>query len=245
MPSIKLKSFRSLALTDNNEVLSVIDNLSDIFSALNQDPVKIPLMTARRLSKGSKLALDVGNTFLQDNIDALVFSSRHGELSRSFNILKAMHDGTDISPTDFSMSVHNACASQYLITNKIKLPYSSIAASENTFLQGLYETLNFLCFGFKRVLYIDFDSKLPIFYKERLKDMPSFDFASAFLFEKNKDENYDYPKCYKVNKEPETHANLCDINIDINKLKYHLGNLNKDYKTLPQSLLFIKDLKGL
>ena len=244
MPTIKLKSYRSLAITDRANVLDVIDDIDAIYNALSLDPVKIPIMTARRLSKGSKLALLIANTFLQDDVEALVFSSRHGELMRSYNILEAINTNLDISPTDFSMSVHNACASQFLITNKLKLPYSSVAASEDTFLQGLFECLNFLGFGYKKVLYIDFDSRLPEFYEKRLLNIPSYDFATAFLFT-GFNANKDLVSDLNIEKNSCTDANLCDIDIDINKLQDRLLSILKKDNSMPMSLAFINYLKGL
>lgn len=69
----------------------------------------LPMMTARRLNSGSKLAVDIGLAMLQNHaIDAVVYSSRHGELERNDRILHALATGQSVSPTDFAMSVHNS-----------------------------------------------------------------------------------------------------------------------------------------
>ena len=50
----------------------------------------LPMMTARRLNSGSRLAVDLGLMMLRKHrIDAVVYSSRHGELERNFRILRA------------------------------------------------------------------------------------------------------------------------------------------------------------
>ncbi len=182
---LNLLEVRSLILSDDDEIAKLSDNLESIYNNINTQKIKIPMILSRRLSQGAKLAIELSNTFLKDNIDALVFSSRHGELDRSGKILKAIAENLDVSPTDFTMSVHNNCPSQFLISSKLRLPYSSIASGYNTFIQGLYETLNFIMFGYKKVLYVDFDSVLPSFYEERLKDIKSISYANAFLFEAN------------------------------------------------------------
>ena len=51
----------------------------------------LPMMTARRLNSGSKLAVDIGLAMLRKHrIDAVVYSSRHGELERNYRILQAL-----------------------------------------------------------------------------------------------------------------------------------------------------------
>lgn len=77
----------------------------------------LPMMTARRLNSGSKLAVDIGLAMLQNHaIDAVVYSSRHGELERNYRILHALATGQSVSPTDFAMSVHNSAVGNLTIT---------------------------------------------------------------------------------------------------------------------------------
>lgn len=48
------------------------------------------MMTARRLSSGSKLAVDCGLAMLRrHDINAVLYTSRHGELERNYRILHA------------------------------------------------------------------------------------------------------------------------------------------------------------
>ncbi len=59
----------------------------------------LPMMTARRLNSGSKLAVDLGLMMLRKHrIDAVVYSSRHGELERNFRILRAPAADQPVSP---------------------------------------------------------------------------------------------------------------------------------------------------
>jgi len=66
----------------------------------------LPMMMARRLSQGSRLAVQVGLSLLARHpVDYAIFASRHGELTRSMTLLQALADRQALSPTDFSMSV--------------------------------------------------------------------------------------------------------------------------------------------
>lgn len=59
----------------------------------------LPMMTARRLNSGSRLAVDLGLMMLRKHrIDAVVYSSRHGELERNFRILQALAAELPVSP---------------------------------------------------------------------------------------------------------------------------------------------------
>lgn len=128
----------------------------------------IPAMMRRRMSKLSKLAVQTALKLLQDNeIDYLVFSSRHGELHRSIELVKNIIQGEEASPMNFSQSVHNTAAGLSTIAAKRPIPVTSIAAGENTFQSALIEAWIYLDqFPENKVLLIDFDEPLPVDYGE-------------------------------------------------------------------------------
>lgn len=146
---------------------------------------ELPMMTARRLNSGSRLAVDCGMDILrQYHIDAVVFTSRHGELERNYRILQALSTGQAISPTDFAMSVHNSAVGNLTIATKKPLVSSSVSAGIDTFQQGLYEVLALHQSGCNRVLMVDFDGSLPSFYHPWLPDsMPVWAYAVALVIE--------------------------------------------------------------
>lgn len=148
-------------------------------------PQNIPMMVARRLCTGTRLAVDVALEMLKDEtIDGCVFSSRHGELERNSNILNALSSGLDVSPTDFTMSVHNSAVANAVITAKRQIATSSIAAGSDTFISGLIEAYTFLKSGARKVLLVDFDGSIPDCYQHYVpldvKDLP---YAAAFVLE--------------------------------------------------------------
>lgn len=147
--------------------------------------VELPMMTARRLSSGSKLAVECGLTLLRRHaIDAVLYTSRHGELERNYRILRALASDEAISPTDFAMSVHNAAVGNLTIAAKQPIVSSSLTAGRDTFLQGLCEVMCLLQAGHRRILMVDFDGALPDFYRDRLPaQMPAWAFATALVIE--------------------------------------------------------------
>lgn len=144
----------------------------------------LPMMTARRLSSGSKLAVECGLTIMaRQQVDGIVFTSRHGELERNYRILEALATRQAISPTDFAMSVHNSAVGSLTIAARQPLVSSSVSAGVDTFQQGLYEVQCLLQGGYQRVLMVDFDGVLPDFYHPRLPaTMPTWAYACALVF---------------------------------------------------------------
>lgn len=145
----------------------------------------LPMMTARRLASGSRLAVDCALAVLAcADADALVFASRHGELERNYKILTALAEKQPVSPTDFAMSVHNAAVGNATIAAKKPLVSSSISAGRDTFGQALVEVAAFHHAGYRRVLLVDFDGAIPDFYQPHLADEPrAYPYAVALLLE--------------------------------------------------------------
>jgi len=145
----------------------------------------LPMMTARRLASGSRLAVDSALAVLaRCPADALGFASRHGELERNFKILTALAERQPVSPTDFAMSVHNSAVGNATIAAQAPLVSSSVSAGRDTFAQALVEVAAFHHAGYKRVLMVDFDGAIPDFYQPWLANEPeAFPFAVALLLE--------------------------------------------------------------
>jgi hypothetical protein len=144
---------------------------------------QLPMMTARRLQPGSRLAVNAGLTLLQrQQVDAIVFSSRHGELERNYKILSAIAAQQTPSPTDFAMSVHNAAVGNLTIVGKAPLVSSSVSAGIDTFQQALIEVATLHQAGYQHVLLVDFDGSIPSFYEGDIpRQMPCYPWALALL----------------------------------------------------------------
>lgn len=130
---------------------------------------KIPMMQARRMSMGSRLAVDVGLELIDNHhLDLAIFTSQHGELERTHKILTSMNQTHDISPTDFALSVHNTASGLVTIISNRSIPISSISAHNDSFQQGLIEAFSILHHGNKKVLLVDFDGFVPETYQKQI-----------------------------------------------------------------------------
>jgi hypothetical protein len=115
--------------------------------------------------------VQVGLSLLaRHQIDSAVFVSRHGELARSMTLLQALADGQALSPTDFSMSVHNTAAGLCSIQGKAAIPMTSLAAGENSLMAGLTEAVCALQTGARRVLLVAFEGPVPEFHRPWLAE---------------------------------------------------------------------------
>lgn len=125
----------------------------------------IPAMKRRRMNHQCKMAISSAlDAVSQQALDSAncVFASQHGELARSTKIIHSMIDSGEISPTDFSMSVHNTALGLMSILSKNKQPGTSIAAGDDTFGYGFLEAcLQLQAEPDKPVLYVYFDEILP------------------------------------------------------------------------------------
>lgn len=91
----------------------------------------------RRLSKSAKsLFASLSGFNLKDT--PIVFSSKMGEVNRCFELLGELSSNQMISPTSFSLSVHNATSSQFSIFNKNSCEISAISA-QNSLEYGLLD----------------------------------------------------------------------------------------------------------
>lgn len=126
----------------------------------------LPMMMARRLSQGSRLAVQVGLSLLARHpVDYAIFASRHGELTRSMTLLQELADRQALSPTDFSMSVHNTAAGLCSIQGKAAIPMTSLAAGESSLMAGLTEAVAALQAGARKVLLVAFEGPVPGFHR--------------------------------------------------------------------------------
>ncbi|WP_343551838.1 beta-ketoacyl synthase chain length factor [Pantoea sp.] len=147
-------------------------------------PQFLPMMTARRLSVGSRAAVECGLALLaRQTVDAVVFTSRHGELERNLRILTALADQQPLSPTDFAMSVHNSAVGSLTIAARQPLVSSSISAGIDSFQQGLIEVASLHQAGYQQVLLVDFDGSVPDYYHPWLPETELFNvpYAVALL----------------------------------------------------------------
>jgi hypothetical protein len=150
---------------------------------LGKIPLKtIPAMLRRRFNTLGKCAMGAAMP-LVDGIHTIpsIFASRHGDTELTFSLLKAMAQDEPMSPTGFSLAVHNAVSGLFSIARKDTSEVTSIAAMEGLVLQTFFEAIGQLqCV--EKVLCVIYDTPLPDFYKNHCADATeSFPYAIAMI----------------------------------------------------------------
>ncbi len=125
----------------------------------------IPKMLKRRLSPLARIVFCAAAPCINGNADLpAVFSSTHGELAKSFKMMEMIEAGDEISPTAFSLSVHNAIAGLFSMAYKNKLQTTVVAPGEEGIAPAFIEALGLLEEGEKEVLVVLYDEPLVGFY---------------------------------------------------------------------------------
>ena len=128
------------------------------------DVSMIPAMKRRRMSNLTKMAFATALDCVKDSKQQpnCVFASQHGELERTVKILNSLVADDDVSPTDFSLSVHNTALGLFTIHTGNNQPATTVAAGEDSFGYGLLEAALLLeRFPETPVLLVYFDQPLP------------------------------------------------------------------------------------
>ena len=129
----------------------------------------MPAMLRRRAGFLGKMALEVAYRCL-DGLDdkganiPTVFCSRHGEVARALELLTDLAHGEALSPTAFSMSVHNATAGLLTIARADRANHIALAAGAATIEHAVIEACGLLDDGAPMVLLVASDGQLPELY---------------------------------------------------------------------------------
>ncbi len=131
-----------------------------------EPPVRaMPAMLRRRVGFLGKMALEVAYQCLdgRSNIPA-VFCSRHGEVSRSVDLLSDLARGEPLSPTSFGLSVHNAAGGMFSIARGDRASNIALSAGHGTIEHAVIEACGLLADGESSVLLVAYDCPLPAIY---------------------------------------------------------------------------------
>ena len=127
----------------------------------------LPPMLRRRISAIGQMAFQAGCGLSEQQTARFIFCSRHGEFDRTLRILRSLIAKEPVSPTDFSLSVHNALAGLLSIAWGNTAGHTAIAAGADSFGYGLLEGVACLkSDSGDRVVLIYFDDLLPHPYDE-------------------------------------------------------------------------------
>lgn len=138
-------------------------------------------MLRRRAGFVGKMALEVAYRCL-DGQTAIpsIFCSRHGECSRSVELLSDLAQAQPLSPTAFSLSVHNAAAGLFSIARHDCASHSALAAGHGGVEHAVIEACGLLADGAPSVLLVVYDGVLPEVFRA-FQDCQEQSFAWAWL----------------------------------------------------------------
>ena len=164
-------------------------NANYVISGAVAAPVQaMPPMLRRRAGFLGKMALEVAYGCLGQRVDVpIVFSSRHGEASRSVDLLLDLAKGVPLSPTSFGLSVHNATGGLFSIARSDHASNIALAGGKSTIENAVIEACGLLAEGDSAVLLVAYDCPLPIPYSA-FQDCDEQPFAWAWLMRPPADE---------------------------------------------------------
>lgn len=141
----------------------------------------LPAMQRRRLSRLARMAFSVGWPLAEGHAQLpLVFASRHGETPRTFEILRDLAADQPLSPTQFSLSVHNAVIGLWSILRGETSEMTALAAAGDGLEHGVMEAAALLADGAPAVLLIVTEEQPPKAYAAWVDDVP-FPYAVGLL----------------------------------------------------------------
>jgi hypothetical protein len=144
----------------------------------------LPPMLRRRLDYRGRMALAAAAPCVEgiDSVKA-VFGSRHGALNRTVAMLEDLARGEAVSPSAFSLAVHNGVAGLFSIARGDRGPATALAAGEDTLGVCLLEGAGMIAEGADNVLVVYAENAVPDVYRE-IVDVPStHPFAVALLLQ--------------------------------------------------------------
>lgn len=141
----------------------------------------LPALQRRRLSLLARMAMHVAWPLAEGHPRLpLVFASRHGETPRTYALLQDLARGEPLSPTQFSLSVHNAIIGQWSILRGDTSEMTALAAEGDGFEQAMLEAAGLLDEGVPAVLLVIAEERPPEVYQPSIQDVP-FAYALALL----------------------------------------------------------------
>jgi len=147
--------------------------------AAQPDVSFLPAMQRRRLSPLARLAFGVAWPLAEGRAPMpLVFASRHGETPRNYDLLCELAKNEELSPTQFSLSVHNAIIGLWSILRGDTSEMTALSAEADGLEHALQEASLLLGDGAAEVLVIVTEGIQPEPYRPWIHDAP-FPYALA------------------------------------------------------------------
>ena len=133
----------------------------------------LPAMQRRRLGALGRMLFHVAWPLAEGQpAMPLVFVSRHGETPRTLAVLQALAADEPLSPTQFSLSVHNAIIGQWSILRADTSEMTALAGEGDGLEHGVLEALSLLAEGASSVLLVVAEEAPPHLYRCFIDDVP-------------------------------------------------------------------------
>lgn len=146
----------------------------------------LPAIKRRRLSTAARQAFASAWSLLAESSNCpIVFVSHDGEVNRSFQLWQDLLNHEGVSPTSFSLSVHNAIVGQWSLLRHDMSESVAISARENGLEIGITEACGLLNEGEEQVLVVVLED--PIACIDLQADKAPFMFSLALLLTKGED----------------------------------------------------------
>jgi len=101
----------------------------------------IPPLTRRKLSLLDKLALTAMNKSFSPKTEEIVFASKNGEIDRLNDLISQYQEYNEVSPAQFSGSVHNYPAGFFCQHKKLNIPYYALSAGDDSLKNGIIKSI--------------------------------------------------------------------------------------------------------
>lgn len=147
-----------------------------------QDNGALPGSLRRRITPMGRKVLEAAWAVLDRDASSsrIVLSSRHGEYTRTFGLLTSLAESGEVSPAEFSLSVHHGLAGLLSIVTGNREGHMAVSAGGESFGYGMLEAAISLDDGVGSVLLLHFDEALPDSHAA-ISDEETGDLALALL----------------------------------------------------------------
>ncbi|WP_156508440.1 beta-ketoacyl synthase chain length factor [Bibersteinia trehalosi] len=144
----------------------------------------LPPLKRRRLSDAARLFFESAWELTADKENLpVVYASQNSEINRSFTLWESLLKEGDVSPTSFSLSVHNALVGQWSEMRRVKAETTAIAAQQDNLETALLEAYLLLNDGHQKVLVVVAEDPLAKAYNAEPVYRQPFAYALALVVE--------------------------------------------------------------
>lgn len=146
----------------------------------------LPPMKRRRLSDSARLFFEAAwDLFPSGEANVpVVYASNNSEINRSFGLWHTLLQEGLVSPTSFSLSVHNALVGQWSEFRQVTTETISIAAKRDNLEAAILEAYLLLNDGYQKALVVVAESPLLARYNAQPIYRQPFAYALALVVEK-------------------------------------------------------------